>query len=162
MTSFLTENVRKTSVFGRKMGEFLRKWLLLKLYFIENPELGFELNWNPMQAHVVMKHSTLPCLGSAIYSSPSAVHTRSEELLVQSSLICIYLQFYPERHLKVNKPEMHFCKQLQIDKPFCQHQDPSSTSGVVLFCVAEIRNKIASSQYNNIHPSLWHRSLLWS
>lgn len=90
MASFLTENVRKTSVFWRKMGEFLRKWLLLKLYFIQNPELGFELNWNPMQAHDIMKHSTLLCLGSAIYSSPWAVHMCSEELLVQFSFICIY------------------------------------------------------------------------
>ena len=34
----------------------------------------------------------------------------------------------------------------------CQHQDISSISGVVLFCVAKIRNKIAFSQ---IPLSFW-------
>lgn len=45
---------------------FGRKWLLSKLYFTVNPGLGFELNLNPKQAHVIIKNHRLQCLGSAI------------------------------------------------------------------------------------------------
>lgn len=83
------------------MGEFLclrEKWLLPKLYFTGNPGLGFALNLNPKQAYVIIKNSSLQCLGSAIFRaelySPLAIHVCSEGLLVHFPFICIYLQFF--------------------------------------------------------------------
>lgn len=107
MTSpFLKENVKKNSHLLKKDGRvsvFVRKWLLSKLYFTENPVLGFEWNLNPKRAYDIIKNNTLQCLGSAIFGlnfSLSASHMCSEELLFQFSLICIYLQnFFPLRDI---------------------------------------------------------------
>lgn len=63
--------------------------------FHREPRASSELN--PMWSCVIIKHSTLQCLGSAvprIYFSSLAIHLHSEELLAQFSLICIYFQFF--------------------------------------------------------------------
>lgn len=64
----LKENVKNSHLLKKDGRDpvFGRKWLLSKLFFTENSGLCFELNLNPIQVQVIIKNSTLWCLGSAI------------------------------------------------------------------------------------------------
>lgn len=50
MTSFLKEDIRNSHLLKKdgRVPMFGKKWLLSKLYFTENPGLGFELSLDPI------------------------------------------------------------------------------------------------------------------